>query len=74
MTKKNDLNFEGAIKQLEQTIVDIETGNIDLELALSKYKDGVTLVKFCQEKLQDIEQKIKILDQDSNQLKDFVGQ
>ncbi|AUR53139.1 exodeoxyribonuclease VII small subunit [Aquella oligotrophica] len=63
-----------AIKQLEQTIDDIEAGNIDLEQALNKYKEGVNLVKFCQEKLQDIEQKIKILDQDSNQLKDFATQ
>ena len=74
MTKKQELNFELAIKQLEQTIDDIEAGNIDLEVALNKYKEGVTLVKFCQEKLQDIEQKIKILDQDSNQLKDFISQ
>ncbi|WP_245866365.1 exodeoxyribonuclease VII small subunit [Aquella oligotrophica] len=74
MTKKQDLNFEMAIKQLEQTIDDIEAGNIDLEQALNKYKEGVNLVKFCQEKLQDIEQKIKILDQDSNQLKDFATQ
>ncbi len=74
MTKKQELNFEMAIKQLEQTIDDIEAGNIDLEQALNKYKEGVSLVKFCQEKLQDIEQKIKILDQDSNQLKDFTTQ
>lgn len=74
MTKKQELNFEMAIKQLEQTIDDIEAGNIDLEQALNKYREGVSLVKFCQEKLQDIEQKIKILDQDSNQLKDFTTQ
>lgn len=71
MVKKTEANFETAINQLEQIIQQIETNEIDLESALNQYKHGMELVKFCQEKLRDIEQKIKILDQETQQLKDF---
>lgn len=71
MTKKNDLTFEAAITQLETIVTGLETGDINLEDALAQYKIGVELVKFCQEKLRDVEQKVKILDMESNQLKEF---
>lgn len=71
MAEKKELNFEEAINQLEQIIHSIETNEIDLEVALSQYKEGMGLVKFCQDKLRDIEQKVKILDIDTDQLKDF---
>jgi len=71
LTKKNDLTFEAAITQLETIVTGLETGDINLEDALAQYKIGVELVKFCQEKLRDVEQKVKILDMESNQLKEF---
>lgn len=74
MTKKTPLNFENAINELEQIIQNIEVNQIDLESALNQYKHGMGLVKFCQEKLQDVEQKIKILDIESNQLKNLQAE
>ena len=71
MTKKNSDTFESAINQLETIIQHIENNQIDLESALNQYKHGMELVKFCQDKLRDVEQKIKILDQETNQLKNF---
>ena len=71
MVKKNEVTFETAISELEQIIQHIETNQIDLESALNQYKQGMELVQFCQDKLRDVEQKIKILDQETNQLKDF---
>lgn len=71
MTKKQELNFEAAIKQLESIIIKMENDEIDLEIAMEQYKKGVELIKFCQDKLRDVEQKIKILDQENNLLKEF---
>jgi len=71
VTKKSSDTFESAINQLETIIRDIENNQIDLESALNQYKHGMELVKFCQDKLRDVEQKIKILDQETNQLKNF---
>ncbi len=71
MTKKSAVTFEQAITELESLIENIEINQTDLESALNNYKHGMELVKFCQEKLREVEQKIKILDTESNQLKDF---
>jgi exodeoxyribonuclease VII small subunit len=71
VTKKSSDTFESAINQLETIIRDIENNQINLESALNQYKHGMELVKFCQDKLRDVEQKIKILDQETNQLKNF---
>lgn len=68
---KKVAEFESAITELEQIIQHIEVDQIDLDHALNQYKHGMELVKFCQDKLRDVEQKIKILDQETNQLKDF---
>lgn len=68
---KTELNFEQAIDKLEQIIQDIETNEVDLDTALDQYKYGMELIRFCQGKLRDVEQKIKILDMDTDQLKDF---
>ena len=64
-------NFEHAIFLLEEIISEIENDEIKLELALEKYQNGVGLVKYCHDKLKEVEQKIKILDIDSNTLKDL---
>ncbi|MBP9742443.1 MAG: exodeoxyribonuclease VII small subunit [Burkholderiales bacterium] len=65
------VNFEEAIAQLEAIIRQMENDEIALEVALSKYQEGVTLVKYCQSKLSQVEQEIKILDVDTDTLKDF---
>lgn len=69
--KKPPQNFETAINELEQIINRIENSEIDLEESINQYQNGIELIKFCQHKLRDIEQKVKILDSETNQLKDF---
>lgn len=64
-------NFEEAIAQLETIVRQIENDEVALEVALNKYQEGITLVKYCQSKLSEVEQKIKILDVDTDTLKDF---
>lgn len=73
MSKNNvSENFETAMQNLEKIVAEIENNEIGLEDALLKYQDGVKLVKYCQDKLKEVEQKIKILDPDTNELQDFV--
>lgn len=64
-------NFEKAIFELEKLVKQIESNDIGLEVAFEKYQQGMSLIKFCQDKLKEVEQKVKILDEDSNELKDF---
>jgi exodeoxyribonuclease VII small subunit len=73
MNKNNNPeNFEVAMQNLEKIVAEIENNEIGLEDALLKYQNGVKLVKYCQDKLKEVEQKIKILDPDTNELQDFV--
>ncbi len=62
MAKKT---FEQAIKQLEQIVQDLESGDMPLEKAIKIFEDGIQLSKFCSEKLDETEKRITILMQDS---------
>ncbi|MBY0379727.1 MAG: exodeoxyribonuclease VII small subunit [Burkholderiales bacterium] len=70
--KKSTLNFEKAIAELESIVNQMENNETPLDVALDKYQSGISLIKFCQDKLREAEQKIKILDPESNSLKDFL--
>lgn len=71
--QENLASFEEAIKKLEAIVKEIESDNIKLEVALTKYQEGVKLVQFCQAKLAEVEQEVKILDSESDTLKDFIA-
>ena len=60
---KRKLTFEEALKQLETIAEEIEQGKIGLEESISKYEQGMTLVKQCREILSRAEHKIQQLQQ-----------
>jgi len=62
MSKKNSsFNFENAMLELEQIVTTMESGKLSLEDSLQNFEKGITLIRECQKKLQDSEQKVKIL-------------
>lgn len=65
------IDFEDAILRLEDIVRQIENQEIKLDDALLQYQEGVKLIKFCQDKLKNVEQKIKILDSANDILQDF---
>ncbi|MGD8292276.1 MAG: exodeoxyribonuclease VII small subunit [Desulfobacterales bacterium] len=62
MAKKT---FEMAMKQLEQIVHDLETGDLPLEKAIKKFEEGIQISKYCSEKLDESEKKITLLMRDS---------
>ena len=66
--------FEEAMKQLEQIVQELESGDLPLEKAILKYEEGVRLSRFCSEKLDETEKRITILqNQEGNVLeKPFI--
>lgn len=58
--------FEKAMKQLEKIVEELETGDLPLEKALKRFADGVSLSRFCSEKLADSEKKIAVLLKDED--------
>jgi len=58
--------YESAMKQLEQIAQELETGELSLELAMKKFEEGIQLSRFCTKKLDETEQRIAVLLQDSD--------
>jgi len=61
MAKKT---FEQSMKQLEQIVQDLESGDLALEKAIKKFEEGIQLTKFCAKKLDETEKKITLLVED----------
>ena len=59
--KIEDLSFEEALKRLEETVHALESGAVPLDESLKLFEEGVALVKFCNSKLDNAEQKVRIL-------------
>jgi len=71
------VTFEAAMKQLEQIVQELESGNLSLEDSIKKFEEGIKLSKFCSSKLDETEKKITLLlkDQDGNVIeKPFVSE
>ena len=59
---KDTLPFEEALKKLEGIVEAMENGDLPLEALLSRFEDGIGLVKTCQAKLEEAELKISQLE------------
>lgn len=57
----NEITFEAAMTRLEEIVRALEGGNAPLDTSLALFEEGVSLVKFCNQKLDAAEQKVKIL-------------
>ncbi len=68
-TAKLPESFEAGLSELESMIATLEAGNAPLEDALAKYQRGVELLRFCEAKLADAEQRVRVLE--GGELKPF---
>ena len=69
------LNYEEAMKQLENIADELEKGNLTLDESVAKFEEGMNLSKKCANLLDEAEKKITILVQtNENEVKeeDFV--
>src|SRR5262252_1336625 len=63
--REAELNFEGAMDRLEKIVEQMESGKLPLEDVIVRYEEGMKLVKICQERLANAEQKIEIIARNS---------
>ena len=54
--------YEAALQELEQLVGLIESGQLPLEQLLTGYQRGAELLKFCRDKLEAVENQIKVLE------------
>lgn len=64
--KKEEINFESALTELEKIVHKLEDDSINLEESVQSFEDGIELVKKCQKQLKEAELKVnKLLDDGS---------
>ena len=70
--KKEELSFEDKIKLLEEIVKDLESGEVPLEEAITKYTDAMKLAKECSDKLSEISEKVNKRMLENGKLEDFT--
>jgi len=65
-----ELNFEDAIKKLEEVAKELEKGELGLDESVSKFEEGMNLSKLCTKMLNQAEKKINILINDEEEIKE----
>ena len=58
--------FEEALDELEKVVERLESGELSLEDSLAAFEEGIGLVKFCNQKLTEVEKKIELLVKDKD--------
>lgn len=56
-----NMTFEQAYRELEETVQKLEAGNLPLEEALEFYQRGMALAQYCNQQLDTAELRVKTL-------------
>jgi len=64
-------SFEAALAEIETIVAAMEAGQLPLEQSLTAYKRGAELLQYCQARLLEAQQQVKILE--AGTLKNFDG-
>ena len=66
MKDDKKMSFEDAIRRLEAIAAELEKEGSDLDASLKLYEEGVSLIRFCNEQLENAERKVKVLSMSSD--------
>ncbi|GEN52122.1 exodeoxyribonuclease VII small subunit [Halobacillus litoralis] len=72
--KQETISFEEAMKQLEEIVEKLETGEVPLEKAIQYYQEGMKLSKLCSEKLGNVETQMQQIMNEHGELEPFSVQ
>ncbi len=56
-------SYGDAVQQLEHLLAQLESGQLPLEYLLGQYQRGAELLRYCRERLQALEEQVKVLDE-----------
>jgi exodeoxyribonuclease VII small subunit len=63
--KKNVETFETALGRIEQIAAQMETGDLPLEDLVRVYEEGLRLIRFCSERLEEAEKRLQTITRDA---------
>ena len=55
-------SFEAALAEIENIVTKMEAGQLPLEESLTAYRRGAKLLQYCQARLQEAQQQVKVLE------------
>jgi len=61
---QEDGPFEESLKKLEKIVEKLERGSLPLEEAMEAFAEGVRLVNVCNQKLDEVENRVQMLVKD----------
>lgn len=74
MATNKEYTFEEAMEQLETIVNKLEEGDVPLEEAIQQFQEGMTLSKFCHDRLQHIEKQMETILREDGTLEPFSVQ
>jgi exodeoxyribonuclease VII small subunit len=54
-------SFESCLEQLEKTVKELETGDLQLEKSLELFEKGMALSETCRKQLEEAETRVELL-------------
>ena len=71
MNEQDDTpDFEAALSELEQLVMQMEEGSLSLEESLQAFEKGIRLTRLCQNALRTAEQRVRILQEENGELQE----
>lgn len=68
---KEPASYELALAELDRLVANMEGGQMPLDQLLDGYRRGAELLAYCRQRLQAVEEQVKLLD--DGQLKPWSG-
>ncbi len=69
---EQEVRFEDKIKELEKIIVELESGEVNLDDAIDKYTKAMKLAKECSDKLTEVTDKVNKIMLENGKLEEFT--
>lgn len=66
MAAKKEKNIEETFEELEEIIRKLESGESSLEESFQYYEAGMKLVKSCNDKIEKVEKKIFVIEENGD--------
>ena len=71
MNKEKELSFEEKIRELEDIVKELESGEVNLDEAIEKYTKAMKLAKECSDRLNAATEKVNKILKENGELGDF---
>jgi exodeoxyribonuclease VII small subunit len=64
---RKDRSFEEAMERLEAIVTEIESDELGLERQFELFKEGMTLARFCDSKLKEVQKSVELVLKESGE-------